>query len=81
MVVDRRASYKVIKKMPGAKGSVRDAALCQLPAGPNGEEQEMLFTCGCDRYVRIYDPLERMQHLTQIGSIYLKQRLNTLVLL
>jgi len=77
-MLDRRMGYKIIKKMTGAKGSVRDAKLCMLPTGA-GAKQEMLVTCGCDRFVRIYDPTEP-QHLTQVSSIYLKQRLNCMLI-
>lgn len=80
VLLDRRLNYKVIKKMPGAKGSVRDAHLISTP-GIGLEKRELVVTCGCDRYLRIYSPMERFQHLAQVGSIYLKQRLNCLQIL
>lgn len=65
--------------MPGAKGSVRDATTKLVPGVDGKRSQELIITAGCDRFVRIYDPLERFAHQTQIGTVYLKQRLNSLL--
>jgi hypothetical protein len=53
--------------MPGAKGSVRDMVTKLVPGVDGKLSQELVITCGCDRFVRIYDPLERFQHQTQIA--------------
>lgn len=54
--------YRVIRKMPGAKGSVRDMTTKIVPGVDGTRSQELIITCGCDRFVRIYDPLERFKH-------------------
>ena len=56
VMLDRRLNYKVIKKMPGAKGSVRDAITVLAPGIDGKDSKEIVITCGCDRFVRIYDP-------------------------
>ena len=58
--------------MPGAKGSVRDALTVLAPGIDGADSKEVLITCGCDRFVRIYDPAQRHQHQVEIGQIYLK---------
>jgi hypothetical protein len=58
-MVDRRLNYKVVKKMPGAKGSVRDAITKLVPGLGGSNSSEIIMTCGCDRFLRIYDPAER----------------------
>jgi len=42
--------------MPGAKGSVRDAITVLAPGIDGKDSKEIVITCGCDRFVRIYDP-------------------------
>ena len=49
VVVDRRFNHRVVKKMPGSRGSIRTASLLTQ----NGVE--FLITGGCDRHLRIYD--------------------------
>jgi len=78
-MIDRRQNYRVVKKMPGAKGSVRDAVTKLVPGLGGENSQELIMTCGCDRFLRIYDPAERFQHLSEIGHTYLKQRLNNML--
>lgn len=59
ILLDRRMNYRILKKMPGAKGSVRDS-ITKLVPGIDGQlNQEVVITCGCDRFVRVYDPNER----------------------
>jgi hypothetical protein len=65
--------------MAGAKGSVRDFTTIVVPALEG--DQEMVMTVGCDRFLRIFDPTARFKHQTEIGHIYLKQRLNSMVVL
>lgn len=48
--LDRRFNCRVVRKMPGAKGSVRDCKLI------SGEDHELVVTVGCDRHVRVFDP-------------------------
>lgn len=79
ILLDRRQNYKILRKMPGAKGSVRDAVTRLVPGIDGDQSQEVVITCGCDRFVRIYDPMARFQHFSEIGHIYLKQRLNSLL--
>ena len=45
--------------MPGAKGSVRDATNVAVPGLDGENTSELVLTCGCDRFVRIFDPFER----------------------
>jgi hypothetical protein len=78
-MLDRRLNYKIAKKMIGAKGSVRDATTAIVP-GIDGD-QEVVITCGCDRFVRIFDPNSLYKFNTEIGRIYLKQRLNSLIVM
>jgi chorismate mutase len=79
VLLDRRKNYAILKKMAGAKGSVRDATTLVVP-GLTGD-QEMVMTVGCDRFLRIYDPWTTFKHKTEIGHVYLKQRLNSLLLI
>jgi len=60
ILLDRRKEYAKVKKMAGAKGSVRDAATIVVP-GLDGD-QEMIMTVGCDRFLRIFDPKARFKH-------------------
>ncbi len=50
MVLDRRFNCRTVRRMPGAKGSVRD---CKIFGG--SEDREFLITIGCDRYLRVFD--------------------------
>ena len=59
-MLDRRVNYKIAKKMLGAKVSVRDATTQVVP-GIDGD-QEVVITCGCDRFVRIFDPNALFKH-------------------
>ena len=63
--------------MAGAKGSVRDAKTMLVP-GLEGQN-EIVMTIGCDRFLRVFDPNARFKHQTEIGHVYLKQRLNSMV--
>ena len=74
IVVDRRLNCRVIRKMPGSKGSVRDI---QLIAN-NGVE--LLMTGGCDRHIRLFDQTQESQKDCCIGSAYLKQKINCLLI-
>ena len=57
IVIDRRLDCRVIRKMPGAKGRVRDAKVLALE-NKDAESSEFLFTVGCDRHMRIFDASE-----------------------
>ena len=70
-VLDRRLNYRVVRKMPGAKGSVRDAKVLLIP-GNKGEPTEFLLTVGCDRHLRVFDASEEFRHHTVIAQAYLK---------
>ena len=72
-VIDRRQNHKVVRKMPGSKGSLRTASL--LVEGGT----EFLLTGGCDRYLRIYDSTKEVQGECCIGSAYMKQRINCIL--
>ena len=65
-VLDRRYNHKVVRKMPGSKGSLRTASL--LVEGGN----EFLLTGGCDRYLRVYDATKETQADCCCGSAYMK---------
>ena len=60
VMMDRRMNYKIVKKMFGSKGSVRDANTLIVPS-INGD-QEVFISCGCDRFVRIFDPNATFKH-------------------
>jgi hypothetical protein len=70
----------MLKKMTGAKGSVRDACSRLVPGLHGKQSQEIIITVGCDRFLRIFDPFADFQHQTEIGHVYLKQRLNSIVI-
>lgn len=71
--LDRRFNCRVVRKMPGAKGSVRDCKLL------TGDSHELLVTVGCDRHVRVFDPKQQIQKETSCGAAYLKQKLNCIL--
>jgi len=79
-LVDRRSNCKIVRKMPGAKGSVRD---CQVLAASETDlaidSNELLLTVGCDRHIRVFDPKQRIQKDVSCGAAYLKQKLNCLL--
>lgn len=75
LVLDRRFNCRVIRKMPGSKGTVRDCAIIG-----SYQDREFLVTVGCDRYLRVFDASKELQSDTCCGSAYLKQKLNTLLL-
>lgn len=50
LVLDRRFNCRVIRKMPGSKGTIRDCAIIG-----SYEDKEFLVTVGCDRYLRVFD--------------------------
>jgi hypothetical protein len=77
VVIDRRKNMGIVRKMPGAKGSVRDAKIL-LAQGGEGQANEFLFTVGCDRHMRIFDVEEEFRHNTVLSEVYMKQKLNTL---
>ena len=62
LMLDRRTGYRMVKKMTGAKGSVRDATTQLVPGFGGDKSQEIVLTCGCDRFLRIYDPNAGFQH-------------------
>ena len=72
-VVDRRFNHRVVRKMPGSKGSIRTATLLTQ----NGIE--FLITGGCDRYLRMYDATKELQAESCCGSAYMKQRINCIL--
>ena len=74
-MVDRRYNCRVVRKMPGAKGTARDVAIFGNSSG-----QEFLMTVGCDRYLRVFDASATNQKETLCGSAYLKQKLNCVLL-
>ena len=71
---------RVVRKMPGAKGSVRDCKVVTIPGieGEVGSATEFLFTVGCDRHLRVFDNSERFQHQAGFSATFLKQKLNCL---
>lgn len=70
VLLDRRSNYKILKKMAGAKGSVRDATTFVVPGIDH--DNELVMTIGCDRFLRVFDPNARFKHQTEIGHVYLK---------
>ena len=50
MLLDRRFNCRTLRRMRGAKGSVRD---CKVLVG--NDSKEFLMTVGCDRYLRVFD--------------------------
>ena len=74
IVVDRRVNCRVVRTMPGSKGSVRDIKLISK----NGVE--LLMTGGCDRHIRLFDQTQEVQKECCIGSAYLKQKINCMLI-
>ena len=74
IIVDRRVNCRVIRKMPGAKGSVRDMKVF------SDKGVELLMTGGCDRHIRVFDQTQEVQKDTCIGSAYLKQKINSILI-
>jgi len=78
-MVDRRMDMRVVRKMPGAKGTIRDAKIISIDANEEkGSGTEYIFTVGCDRHLRVFDPSERFQAHTSFAATFLKQKLNCL---
>jgi hypothetical protein len=50
MVLDKRVNCRLIRRMPGSKGTIRDCTLFL-----DGHGSELLATVGCDRYLRVFD--------------------------
>lgn len=75
MVLDTRFNCRQVRRMPGAKGTVRDCAVFL-----DGQGSEFFAAVGCDRYLRVYDATKDMQHDTMCGSAYLKQKLNCILM-
>lgn len=73
VVLDVRQNCKIVRKMPGSKGSIRDATILAQ------DGQEFLITGGCDRYMRVFDMTKETQADCCCGSAYLKQRINCLL--
>ena len=73
VLLDRRSNHRVIRKMPGSKGSIRTAALLAQ------DGTEFLITGGCDRYLRVYDVAKERQDDCCCGSAYMKQRINQIL--
>lgn len=44
--------YKVVSKMLGSKGSVRDIKSFVSKV----DNQEYVMICGCDRHIRVFNP-------------------------
>ena len=63
-----------MRKMMGSKGSIRDAKIY----AENGVEY--LITGGCDRYMRVFDATRESKTTCLVGSAYLKQRINCILL-
>lgn len=61
-MLDRRKNYQVVKKMQGAKGSVRDAMTYRVTQ-VDGQDVELILTVGCDRFLRVFDPNIRVKRL------------------
>jgi len=60
---------RVVRKMPGARGSIRDAKIISIDEkGEKGSGTEFLFTVGCDRHLRVFDPSERFQAHTSFTA-------------
>lgn len=80
LLLDRRYECRVVRKMPGAKGSVRD---CKVLAASETDlvpdSNELLLTVGCDRHIRVFDPKQKIQNDTSCGAAYLKQKLNCIL--
>ena len=72
--LDRRTNYRIIKKLIGNRGSVR--ALTTLVQ--NGKE--FVVTGGCDRHIRVFDPECQLQKVSEVGHLYLKQKINSLLI-
>lgn len=53
VMLDRRFNHRVVRKMPGAKGTARD---CTIFGNQDGKE--FLITVGCDRHFRVFDASE-----------------------
>ena len=49
LVLDRRFNCRVVRKMPGNKGTVRDIQVIE------DRGLELLVTGGCDRHIRVFD--------------------------
>ena len=49
LVLDRRFNCRVVRKMPGNKGTVRDIQIIE------DKGLELLVTGGCDRHIRVFD--------------------------
>jgi hypothetical protein len=60
VLLDRRQNYRILKKMDGSKGSVRDATTFLVPGLER--ELEVVMTVGCDRFLRVFDPNARFKH-------------------
>ena len=75
ILCDRRFNCRVVRKMPGARGSVRDAKVIS-----HGTDAEYVLTAGCDRYLRLFDAAQDQQKDCLCGTAYLKQKLNCILL-
>jgi hypothetical protein len=62
MVLDMRFNCRQVRRMPGAKGTVRDCMVFK-----DGSGAEFLAAVGCDRYLRIYDASKELQKDTMCG--------------
>lgn len=67
LMLDRRKNYRMLRKMLGAKGSVRDADVVQV-----GNQKEVVLTVGCDRFLRVFDPTVRIKRQSELCHLYLK---------
>ena len=80
-MVDRRADCRVVRKMPGSKGSVRDCKVLNASETDlTSDSNELLLTIGCDRHVRVFDPKQQIQKDVSCGAAYLKQKLNCVLI-
>ena len=68
-MLDMRYNCRQVRRMPGAKGSIRD---CAVISGAENAPCELLASVGCDRYLRIYDATKEQQRDTLCGAAYLR---------
>ena len=73
-VLDKRKSFQIVKKLIGNRGSIRALATVGSPASG-----EYVVTGGCDRHVRLFDPLCDMQKNSEVAHVYVKQKVNSIL--
>ena len=60
----------------GAKGSLRDIKVIYFEQSGH----EIILAAGCDRHIRLFDADSESQKLAGLGSAYLKQKINSILL-